>query len=440
MNSRVWMIRASGRSARQSAFLDHHHVALGAGRAFRGIPEYEDCEQLADALRRMHPSWRPGRYRAGAAQLHCFLREIALGDTILTWDAPRRVFLVGSIRSEARWEQDATAELPFVRSASWHSFVDPDDLTADTRGALNVIQTLFAVGDGVAEEVLSVARSIEALPDPIRSGEAPAAAPSPLTTGAVWTAPATDAGIADLEVEHTPIPGSLRAVRVPSGPAAAPAVVVAVVEAEDEPGTTALGSGPTLAPEPEPEPERAAEPAPRPSITLPTPPAPARRPPAPSPSTLAEHARRTLQARLTSLSADALRSVLAGVLMARGYPRRALDPSTGADLFTGADLLGRAEPPVRAFVVPAEEPVSGDDVRALLADRDPSERWILLSTHGFDQSAKDMLDRSREVPRCTLLDSQDLSRLVLRHYDDLDLATRAFVPMVRVWWPAWEPS
>ena len=134
--------------------------------------------------------------------------------------------------------------------------------------------------------------------------------------------------------------------------------------------------------------------------------------------------------------------MVAGVLQVRGYPRRSVDPETGADLFSGADLLGRDETSVRVHVLDnGKAPVTADQVGAVLADRSSDERWILMAAEGFERAARQLAEElGNKGPRNTLLDAQDLARLVLRHYDDIDLATRALVPMVRVWWPAWEEA
>ena len=439
MTPPMWMVRASGRAARAGSFREDGTVALGVGREFGGIPDYEAADDLYEALRRAHPSWRPGRHRAASAQLHCFLREMQPGDHVLTWDAQIQTFFLGTIDSEARWEPDATGEQPFVRSVSWSHGLTPAELSPDCRSALNVIQTLFHVGRGIAHEVLAGARPIEQL------GEAPGQAAEPVSADSPteqrrridlgddgqpkptpWTAPATDDEIYNVDVLHTPIPGELKAIQAPAPqgvpPTREPAAPVVVVEEEDE--ASPLSAPPITAP------------------VLPAARADMRRERGPDPGGLAATAHQRVEARLGSLGPDALRAVMAGVLQARGYPRRSVDPDSGADLYAGADLLGRDEPPLRVQVLAnGASPIAADQVSAALEDRDPTERWILMAAEGFSRDARAAFERHANAgARCTLLDAQDLARLVLRHYDELDLATRALVPMVRVWWPAWEDA
>ena len=73
MNTPMWMVRASGQAARSGVFFESGVVALGVGQELGAIPEYAKPEDLHEALRRAHPSWRPGRHKAVAGQLHCFL-------------------------------------------------------------------------------------------------------------------------------------------------------------------------------------------------------------------------------------------------------------------------------------------------------------------------------------------------------------------------------
>jgi len=447
MTPPMWMVRASGRAARAGSFREDGTVALGVGREFGAIPDYEAADDLYEALRRAHPSWRPGRHRAAAAQLHCFLREMQPGDHVLTWDAQQQTFYLGTIDSDARWEPDATGEQPFLRAVSWSHGLTPAELSPDCRSALNVIQTLFHVGRGIAQEVLANARPIEQLgggrgaPAVPVSDDSPTEQRSRIDLGPdgqpkplPWTAPATDDEIYDVDVQHTPIPGSLKAIRPPApeatagvaqpAPAASPDVAAPVVVVEEEDDVSPLSAPPIAAP------------------VLPSPENAVRRARGPDPGGLAAAARQRVEERLGNLGTDALRAVLAGVLQARGYPRRSVDPDSGADLFAGADLLGRDEPPLRVQVLGnGTNPVSADQVQASLEDREPTERWILMAAEGFTRDARTVIDQHTAAgARCTLLDAQDLGRLVLRHYDELDLATRAMVPMVRVWWPAWEEA
>ena len=158
MNTPMWMVRASGQAARSGVFFESGVVALGVGQELGAIPEYAKPEDLHEALRRAHPSWRPGRHKAVAGQLHCFLREMRPGDSVMNWDSRFRRFCIGTVTSDARWAPDATGALPFVRDVDWTHEVFPSDLTPDGRAALNVIQTLFVVGQGIAAEVLRTAR------------------------------------------------------------------------------------------------------------------------------------------------------------------------------------------------------------------------------------------------------------------------------------------
>jgi hypothetical protein len=57
-----------------------------------------------------------------------------------------------------------------------------------------------------------------------------------------------------------------------------------------------------------------------------------------------------------------------------------------------------------------------------------------LSTGGFTKEAKYEGDRSNSP--ATLIDLDELARLVVTHYDNFDLEGRTLIPLVKVFWPA----
>ena len=84
---------------------------------------------------------------------------------------------------------------------------------------------------------------------------------------------------------------------------------------------------------------------------------------------------------------------------------------------------------------------AGDQVQAAVADRTGGERWLLFAADGFSRDARRVVeDLSPDAVQVRLLDAADLAARVLQTYEDLDLATRSLVPLVRVWWPAWDDA
>jgi len=62
------------------------------------------------------------------------------------------------------------------------------------------------------------------------------------------------------------------------------------------------------------------------------------------------------------------------------------------------------------------------------------DRGIYVSTGGFTREGRYEADRSN-VP-VTLLDLDELAKLVVMYYDSFDLDGRALIPLVRVYWVA----
>lgn len=73
-------------------------------------------------------------------------------------------------------------------------------------------------------------------------------------------------------------------------------------------------------------------------------------------------------------------------------------------------------------------------VRSFIGGLRASDRGLYVSTGGFTKEARYEADRS-SVP-VKLLDLDEFIRLYVECYDQADEDARAFLPLVRIWWPA----
>ena len=73
-------------------------------------------------------------------------------------------------------------------------------------------------------------------------------------------------------------------------------------------------------------------------------------------------------------------------------------------------------------------------LRSFIGGLRQNDRGLYVSTGGFTKEARYEADRST-VP-VTLIDIDDLADLLIRNYDTADTETKAFVPMVKIYWPA----
>ena len=88
-----------------------------------------------------------------AGQLHRFRNEMQVGDMVVTYDPGRRVYLLGEITSDYRWDDSLDPDDPNVRSISWKGEVSRDLLSVQSRNSLGAISTLFLLPREVADDL-----------------------------------------------------------------------------------------------------------------------------------------------------------------------------------------------------------------------------------------------------------------------------------------------
>lgn len=82
-----------------------------------------------------------------------FVCEVQIGDAVITYSPEQRVYLVGKIRSEYKYEPHRIENDPNVREVEWSGRVPRDLLTLSAKNSLGAISTLFLVPSDVAEEI-----------------------------------------------------------------------------------------------------------------------------------------------------------------------------------------------------------------------------------------------------------------------------------------------
>lgn len=150
-----------------------------------------------------------------------------------------------------------------------------------------------------------------------------------------------------------------------------------------------------------------------------------------------ERAHELIKDKILRLDADEMEELAAAILRAMGFRTRvsAKGPDRGVDVFASPDGLGLQEPRIKVEVKHrAKTTIGATDVRSFLGGLRPGDRGLYISTGGFTKEAKYEADRSNTP--ATLIDLDELARLVVTHYDNFDLEGRALIALVKVYWPA----
>lgn len=97
--------------------------------------------------------YRRGQVISAASTLYRFVREIKLGDSVITYGPSERVYLVGTVVGEYEFLPNLSAEQPHVHRVEWHGQVPRDSLSVGARNSLGSTLTLFQIPVDVAEEI-----------------------------------------------------------------------------------------------------------------------------------------------------------------------------------------------------------------------------------------------------------------------------------------------
>jgi restriction system protein len=149
-----------------------------------------------------------------------------------------------------------------------------------------------------------------------------------------------------------------------------------------------------------------------------------------------EKADEFIEDAINKLDWQQMQELVAGILRAMGYRTTVSPPGAdrGVDIFASPDGLGLQEPRIFVEVKHRDQTKMGAErIRAFLGGRKPGDKCLYVSTGSFTKEARYEAERA-SVP-ITLLDLQDLRKLLIENYENLDAETRALVPLKRLYWP-----
>ncbi len=168
--AKLWFVRAGEGAVHVGEFLNDKHVAIGWNDVGPVTPSTTD-EQLEAAFDRAYPDEKPRTRGVWMAMVRRFVRELKVGDGVITYDPDRRVYPLGEIESGVETRQH---DLSRWRRVRWTHEVPRDVLSPATRNTLGAIATLFHVGTEARDEIWAKAvpvGSVKNEPPPVPPGE-----------------------------------------------------------------------------------------------------------------------------------------------------------------------------------------------------------------------------------------------------------------------------
>lgn len=162
-SQRIWFVRAGVKAVHVDEFLTNGEVAIGWGKVGEIAAKTGD-DEIQRRFRAAYPDKREGSVNVWLAQVKRFLREIRVGDEVVTYDPGQRTYFLGVVESDVTWRQGH--DLPRVRKVKWSLRVRRDLLSTSTRNSLGSIATFFRVNNEASDELRTKAVAIDATEEP----------------------------------------------------------------------------------------------------------------------------------------------------------------------------------------------------------------------------------------------------------------------------------
>jgi restriction system protein len=156
----TWMVRAERDGILYSEFREQGYVGIGWSE-LGDLNAYASRAKITEAFQRAWPESRHQKVVNAIGCIDRFQNQMKIGDTVLTYDPPRRVYSVGTVTGDYLYAQEKE-ETPHTRAVGWNSKeLSRDALSLATRNSLGSSLTQFQLSlDGETD----VARAMSGVP------------------------------------------------------------------------------------------------------------------------------------------------------------------------------------------------------------------------------------------------------------------------------------
>ena len=148
-----------------------------------------------------------------------------------------------------------------------------------------------------------------------------------------------------------------------------------------------------------------------------------------------ERAHEFIKDKASMLDWADMQRLVAGILRAMGFKTRISlqGPDRGRDIEASPDDLGLLDPRIVVEVKHRVGQMGRKEITSFTGGLRPGHKGIYVSTGGFSKDAKYEAERSN-IP-VTLIDLDQLVKLIVQYYDSFDTETRALIPLTKIFWP-----
>lgn len=149
----MWMIRAGEGGRLIEEFRRCGCAALG-WTELGDLTPLRTVEGVRECYHATYPDDRPARAAGSVAMVHKFRSVVRRGERVVAYDPERRVYHVGRVTSDYRFEPGRVDGCAHLREVAWEGEVGRDWLSAPARNVLGSPLPLFSVPDDVRGEIL----------------------------------------------------------------------------------------------------------------------------------------------------------------------------------------------------------------------------------------------------------------------------------------------
>mgnify|MGYP003766494161 FL=1 len=150
--AKAWMVRAERNGRLYEVFRDRKVIAVG-WHQIGDLTNLRSREAILAKVREQWPELSRQSAAMAAGQIHRFRTEMKVGDTVVTYDPGRRVYLVGRITGEYEYDPTIDEEDPNIRRVEWEGEVSRDLLSVPSRNSLGAISTIFLLSKDVVDDL-----------------------------------------------------------------------------------------------------------------------------------------------------------------------------------------------------------------------------------------------------------------------------------------------
>ncbi len=149
---KTWMVRAARGGRNFDLFKDNGVIAVGWPQ-IGSLEALKTREAITERVAAEWPAWHPQKISMTAGQLFRFRHEMHKGDRVVTYDPGRRVYLLGTISGDYRFNPELEDNGLNTRPVQWEGEVSRNLLSVATKNSLGAISTLFLLPPEAAADL-----------------------------------------------------------------------------------------------------------------------------------------------------------------------------------------------------------------------------------------------------------------------------------------------